>query len=103
MATKTLLAAAAALGCAALAGTSAWATSGAPSAGASDAHITQQIEHRLSRDFPNSVYRMRVTTQNGVVTLSGLADTGLAEEQALKDARSVPGVMKVQDRLQVVS
>ncbi|HTW38446.1 MAG TPA: BON domain-containing protein [Steroidobacteraceae bacterium] len=102
MARKTVLAMAAALGGAVLAGGAAWAAS-APSGETADARITQQVEHKLSRDFPNSADRMRVSTQDGVVTLSGFADSGLAELQAIKDARAVPGVMHVKDQLQVVA
>lgn len=102
MARKTVVAMAAALGCATLAGAAAWASS-PPSDQTPDARITQQVEHKLSRDFPNSADRMRVSTEGGVVTLSGLADSGLAELQAIKDARAVPGVTHVKDQLQVVA
>jgi osmotically-inducible protein OsmY len=102
MATKTVLAMAAALTCSLLAG-GAWADQ-APAAqpGASDARITQQVENKITTDFPNWAGRIQVTTQNGVVTLSGSAATVFGEQKMVEDAHSVSGVTRVRNEMRVV-
>jgi len=101
---KTHLAVTAALAYAGLAGSAAWAHSAdTPQQTATDAQITQQVAHDINRDFPNSSARIEVSTQGGVVTLSGYAETTYGEQKMLADAQSVPGVVRVQNHLRVVS
>ncbi len=88
----------AAVGCTAfLAGVAFAADNG--SAAPSDAQITQRVMGKLSVDDPQMVRYIQVSTKDGVVTLSGLALNGLDEAKALKDASSVEGVVKVENRL----
>ncbi len=111
MASKTVLAVAAALGCSMLSigGGTAWADSSAntnatqPDQGATDTRITGEVRNKLDRDFPDWAGRIQVTTQNGVVTLSGYAETAIGEQKAIEDARAVSGVTDVRNELRVVS
>lgn len=91
------------LGCAVFAagGTIAFAAADSSGSAPSDSQITKQVEQKLNRDLPNSVWNLQVQTRDGVVTLSGRADTGLTEQKALQDARKVPGVADVRDNLSV--
>jgi osmotically-inducible protein OsmY len=102
MATKTVLAIAAALGCSLLAGRAAWADVGAADQSAQDARITRAVQQRLNDDFPNWAGQIQVVTQNGVVTLSGYAKTFVVEEKAVEDAHAVHGVMDVHNQLRLV-
>ncbi len=77
------------------------ANTGSPETKASDAQISQQVKQKLTRDMPGSLVGLQVQTQDGVVTLSGRADTGLSELKALQDARRVPGVTDVKNHLKV--
>jgi osmotically-inducible protein OsmY len=104
MATKTILAVTAALGCSLLAGGAAWASATETSQQQpSDARITREVQQKLVSDFPQWGNRVAVTTQSGVVTLSGTADTFVEEEQALEDAHGVQGVTDVRNRMHVAS
>jgi osmotically-inducible protein OsmY len=104
MATKRVLAVTAALGCTLFAGAGAWAHSSvAPQQGTTDVQITQQVARHIDRDFPNWAARIDVSTLAGVVTLSGYAETAYSEHKMLEDAQGVPGVIRVQNDLQVVS
>jgi len=67
----------------------------------SDARIANQVMQTLTREMPNSFVGLKVETQNGVVTLSGRADTGLAKLKAVQKARQVPGVTDVKDNLRI--
>jgi osmotically-inducible protein OsmY len=94
--------AAAIAGSAALAAGSAAALAAAnTNSSPSDAQITQQVKQKLARDLPDSLMRVQVETQNGVVTLSGRATSGMAELKAMQDARRVPGVTDVKDKMSV--
>ncbi len=87
-----------AVGCAAfVAGVAFAADSGAPPA--SDAQITQRVLGKLAVDDPQLVRLIQVSTKDGVVTLSGLAFNGMDEAKVLRDAASVEGVVKVENRL----
>lgn len=87
---------AAALGCFGLMG--AVAQSAQPT---SDAQITDQVLAKISQDTPEMARRLQVDTKDGVVTLSGSAYSGAAALKVLQDARSVEGVVKVQNRLSI--
>lgn len=91
---------AAAVGCAAfLAGVAFADSNGAPPA--SDAQITQRVMGKLAADDPQVARMIQVTTKDGVVTLSGLTFNGEDEAKVLRDARSVEGVVKVENRLSI--
>lgn len=68
-----------------------------------DSQITRQLRRELSRQMPDSTYRIRISTKNGVVTLSGLANSGESELKAVHDAQVIHGVRRVKDHLSVVS
>jgi osmotically-inducible protein OsmY len=103
MTTKTILAVAV-LGCSLVAGGAAWAHSAdTPQQATSDAQITQQVARHIDHDFPNWAARIDVSTQAGVVTLSGYAETPYSESKILEDAHGVPGVVRVRNDLRVVS
>jgi osmotically-inducible protein OsmY len=103
MMTKTVLAVAAALACAAFAGAASAHSMDTPQQVVADAQITQQVASQIDRDFPNWAARIQVSTQAGVVTLSGYAETTYGERKILEDAQGVPGVVRVRNDLQVVS
>jgi osmotically-inducible protein OsmY len=65
-----------------------------------DAQITDQVVAKIHQDDP-SMGRVQVVTHDGVVTLSGFAYSGQAALRALEDARSVDGVVKVQNRMSI--
>ena len=68
---------------------------------ASDAQITQQVMQKLNREGPQKFSGLKVETQDGVVTLSGHANTELYKLRALQDARRVQGVTDVKDQMTV--
>jgi hyperosmotically inducible protein len=90
---QTLIAAAA--GCLALLGV---AQSAEP---VSDSQITDQVVAKLSQTNPDQARRLQVSTKDGVVTLSGAATSGNAAFKAIQQARSVEGVVKVENRLSI--
>lgn len=67
----------------------------------SDAQITHQVMQSLTREMPDSFVGLQVQTQNGVVTLSGRADTAFSKLKAEQNARRVPGVTGVKDNLRI--
>jgi osmotically-inducible protein OsmY len=67
----------------------------------SDSQITQQVMQKLTREGPQKFAGLKVETQDGVVTLSGRANTELYKLKALQDARQVRGVTDVKDQLSV--
>jgi len=75
----------------------------ASAAGNADAQITRRVLARIEQDMPYSASEFRVSTHDGVVTLSGRAETSYAEERAIEDAHGVHGVTEVRDDLTVVS
>jgi len=87
--------AAAVVGCLSLAGV---ALADAP---VNDSQITDLVMGKLSVDDPAIVKRVQVSTKDGVVTLSGRANTGSEAAKALRDASSVAGVVKVENHLQL--
>jgi osmotically-inducible protein OsmY len=64
-----------------------------------DAAITAQVKDRLAMKDPIIAPRIEVSTRDGVVTLKGIALTQQYILNALHDARSVEGVVKVENRL----
>jgi len=93
-----------AFGCTAyIAGAAFAATASASPTSVSDAQITREVQAKLKADMPFSAEELRVSTRNGVVTLSGRAETNYAEVRAIEDAHGVTGVTKVKNELTVVS
>lgn len=106
MRTRMGLIAAVVVGCSTLAIGTAFAEASTSSDGlaAKDARITREVRQKLTQDVPDSKYQMSVSTiGDGVVVLSGRAETGFSEARALQDARKVPGVTAVEDRLRIVA
>ncbi len=91
------------LGCSMLAAgtTVSFAANGSSAPRPSDSEITQQVMQKLTREMPDKFVGLKVETQDGVVTLSGRADTGLSKLKAEQDARQVRGVTDVKDNLRV--
>ncbi len=103
MATKTVLALMAAVASSWLAGGPVWAdTSTVSQQTPSDARITGEVQQQIDRDFPDWAARIEVTTQNGVVTLSGYAATAVGEQKVIEDAHGVTGVTRVRNQMRVV-
>ena len=65
-----------------------------------DAAISVGVRARVEEVAPSG--RIQVATRRGVVTLSGVVDTELERSQALRAARGVPGVERVEDRILVL-
>ena len=66
-----------------------------------DAAITARVKDRLATKDPIIAPRIDVSTQDGVVTLKGIALTQQYILNALHDAGSVDGVVKVENRLRL--
>ena len=95
-----------ALGPSALAGVSIQGcnTVQSPRAQVSDAQITTQVKSKLASDVnASSLTDINVNTTNGVVTLAGQVETAEVKHQAESVAQSVPGVVRVNNDLQVAS
>ena len=67
----------------------------------SDSAITAKIKTKLAERHFGSLTDISVTTNNGVVTLSGSVSSEAARQQALDAARSSDGVMRVENDLTV--
>jgi hyperosmotically inducible periplasmic protein len=68
-----------------------------------DATITAKVNASLARDKDLSAIRIDVDTQDGVVTLSGLAPSASAKEHASEVAHKVAGVHSVNNQLTIKS
>lgn len=67
----------------------------------SDTDLTDRVVRQLSKSDRVIAPRVRVSTENGIVTLEA---SGLTSAQAFKilvEVRAVPGVTKVNNRLRV--
>ncbi len=67
----------------------------------SDSAITAKIKTKLAEGHFGSLTDISVTTNNGVVTLSGSVPSEQARQRALDAARSSDGVMRVENDLTV--
>ncbi len=70
---------------------------------ASDLWITTAVKVQLFETDHTPTYDINVDTYDGVVTLFGVVDSAEAKEAVTAEARSVPGVTKIRNELQVVS
>ncbi len=77
-------------GCASSGGGSAG--SAGSSGGASDSEITAAVKDALKQDEVLSSANIEVSTDQGVVTLSGAVPNAMAYTRAISLARRVPGV-----------
>ena len=70
----------------------------------SDAQITTQVKTKLASDVrASSITNIQVNTTNGVVTLAGQVESEAVKHSAQTVAASVPGVVRVNNNLQVDS
>lgn len=90
----------AAVGCLALLAGAGISVS-AHAADVSDSQLADRVTGKLAVDDAAIARLVQVSAKDGVVTLSGTAYTGQQALKALKDAESVAGVVKVQNRLAV--
>jgi len=65
----------------------------------SDQQITEDVKGKLLADEPAIAPGIAVSTQDGVVTLKGVALTNDYLTRALFDARSVEGVVQVKNEM----
>lgn len=66
-----------------------------------DQQITEQVKQKLEMNEPAVAPRVLVTTRDGVVTLQGTAMTKGNILDALHDAESVAGVVRVDNQLKL--
>ncbi len=90
-----------AVGCLALIAGVGFSSSAHSADAVSDSQLTGRVMGKLSVDDPEIAPRIQVSAKDGVVTLTGTAYTGQQVLKALRDAESVAGVVKVQNRLSV--
>lgn len=69
----------------------------------SDGSINAQVRAALAADKELRPLRIDVDTENGIVTLSGLAPTASAKAHADEVARTVNGVVSVNNQLTLQS
>jgi hyperosmotically inducible protein len=66
-----------------------------------DANTTAAVKSELAREKASSLTRIDVDTNNGVVALNGVVESGEERQRAAKIARGVSGVKRVINNLQV--
>jgi hyperosmotically inducible periplasmic protein len=66
-----------------------------------DTVITTKVKAELAAEDETKARNINVTTENGVVRLSGMVDSAAEKKEAEKEARSVEGVTKVDNQLTV--
>src|SRR5688500_2662173 len=66
-----------------------------------DAGITTNVKTKLAADDTVKAFEVNVTTQNGVVTLSGDVESAAAKERAIQIARGTDGVRDVIDQIRI--
>jgi osmotically-inducible protein OsmY len=64
-----------------------------------DQQITEQVKQKLAMDDPAMAPRIFVSTRDGVVTLRGMDMPRGDILSAMRDAESVDGVVRVDNRL----
>ena len=67
----------------------------------SDASISNAVQAKLTSDRVSQFLHVNVTTERGIVTLSGIVATKAQRGQAERLARQVKGVLKVKNILQI--
>jgi hyperosmotically inducible periplasmic protein len=77
-------------------------TNESPEGQVKDARIAAAIKAKLASDLnPTTLTNVSVNVTNSVVTLSGQVNSGESKRRAEEIARSVEGVVSVNDNLQV--
>jgi osmotically-inducible protein OsmY len=77
-------------------------TAQTPNAQVQDTKITGEVKSKLVSDVrPSSLANIDVNTTNGVVTMAGQVESDQVRQRAVEVARSVKGVVRVNDNLQV--
>jgi len=66
-----------------------------------DSAITTKVKAELSKDKATQARNIKVTTKDGVVTLSGTAGSVAEKQKAEQDASNVKGVVGVTNTLEV--
>ncbi len=66
-----------------------------------DVGITTKVKAKMAMDDTVRASNIEVTTENGVVTLTGNIDSADAKERALSIARQTKGVVEVRDMIEV--
>ena len=66
-----------------------------------DVGITTKVKAKMAVDDTVRDSKIEVTTQDGVVTLTGNIDNAAAKEHALSIARETKGVVEVRDMIEV--
>lgn len=67
-----------------------------------DADITARVVHEILVADPDVARLVKVSTDNGVVTLEGTVLTATQFTKVLQDTRAVPGVASVKNRLVII-
>jgi osmotically-inducible protein OsmY len=79
-------------------------TTQSPNQQISDVQITTQVKSKLASDVgASTLTNIDVNTTNGVVTLSGQVQTANIKRSAETDAAAIPGVVRVNNNLQVAT
>ena len=77
-------------------------TTQAPDKQVGDAQITTQVKTKLAQSVgASSIANIEVNTTNGVVTLAGQVQSDAVKQDSEKVAASIPGVVHVNNDLQV--
>lgn len=67
----------------------------------SDSWITTKVKGELAQDADTKASQIHVDTKQGVVVLSGTVASTAEKNKAEQDARSIKGVVDVQNNLKV--
>lgn len=76
---------------------------GGPNAPVPDATITTKVQEQIAKDTTLTGTNITVSTQNGVVKLSGGVNTQNQADAALSDAKAVSGIKDVKSTITVQS
>lgn len=66
-----------------------------------DSYLTSAVKTKLLGDSGLKSFHVHVTTENRVVTLSGVLPSDALRNEAIRIAKSVDGVVKVVSKLEV--
>ena len=77
-------------------------TAQSPNRQADDLTITTEVKAKLASDItPSTLTNIEVNTTNGVVTLAGQVESAEVKRSAETITASIPGVVRVNNNLQV--
>jgi hyperosmotically inducible protein len=66
-----------------------------------DTVITTKVKSELAKDDQTKARHINVTTKNGIVKLSGAVDSSTEKQKAEADAKTIEGVVSVDNQLTV--